>query len=313
MASLDIKLKRPNKTYQPGENIKGNIAISSKGDLSHNGITLFVEGNVNLHLSAKSVGMFEAFYNSVKPIQLINYSVELAGPGKLYQNAVEKVKVVTLRDSGTFYKLEFPFEVPLEPKGNKKLFDTYHGVFVNIQYSIRCEIKRSMLTKDMVKQLEFVVEQSHDTTDRKQTVVNFEVTPNTLENVKEKVLPNFKLTGRLDTICCNITEPFTGELIVENSASLIKSIELQLVRVETCGYGNIVIGLVVLKVTQETIGEGNVCHNVPIPIYMIFPRLFTCPTLITNNFKVEFEVNIVMTFNDDHQITENFPIQLFRA
>lgn len=47
-------------------------------------MTLFVEGSVNLHLSAKSVGMFEAFYNSVKPIQLINYSMELAGPGKLY-------------------------------------------------------------------------------------------------------------------------------------------------------------------------------------------------------------------------------------
>lgn len=33
-------------------------------------------------------------------------------------------------------KLEFPFEVPLEPKGNKKLYDTYHGVFVNIQVYI---------------------------------------------------------------------------------------------------------------------------------------------------------------------------------
>lgn len=34
-----------------------------------------MEGNVGLQLSAKSVGLFEAFYNSVKPIQLMFYSI----------------------------------------------------------------------------------------------------------------------------------------------------------------------------------------------------------------------------------------------
>lgn len=28
---------------------------------------------------------------------------------------------------------ELPFEIPLKPKGNKPLYETYHGVFVNIQ------------------------------------------------------------------------------------------------------------------------------------------------------------------------------------
>lgn len=32
-----------------------------------------------------------------------------------------------------------------------------------------------------------------------------------------------------------ITQPLTGELVVESSEAAIKSIELQLVRVETCG------------------------------------------------------------------------------
>ena len=40
----------------------------------------------NLQLSAKSVGVFEAFYNSLKPIQLVNYSLEIAKPGKLYHS-----------------------------------------------------------------------------------------------------------------------------------------------------------------------------------------------------------------------------------
>lgn len=40
------------------------------------------------------------------------------------------------------------------------------------------------------------------------------------------------------------------------------------------------------EIQNIQIGEGNVCTNLPIPIYMIFPRLFTCPTLSTSNFKV---------------------------
>ena len=39
-------------------------------------------------------------------------------------------------------------------------------------------------------------------------------------------------------------EPFTGELTVENSEVAIKSIEIQLVRVETCGMFFFLISLV---------------------------------------------------------------------
>lgn len=66
--------------------MKGVIVVQSRGELAHNGITLAMEGAVNLQLSAKSVGVFEAFYNSLKPIQLVNYSLEIAKPGKLYHS-----------------------------------------------------------------------------------------------------------------------------------------------------------------------------------------------------------------------------------
>ena len=60
--------------------------MQSRGELTHNGITLFMDGTVNLQLSAKSVGVFEAFYNSIKPIQLVNCTLEVARPGKLYHS-----------------------------------------------------------------------------------------------------------------------------------------------------------------------------------------------------------------------------------
>jgi hypothetical protein len=55
-------------------------------------------------------------------------------------------------------KTEIPFEFPLTPRANKTLYETYHGVFVNIQYLLRCEMKRSFLAKDLLKVAEFIVE-----------------------------------------------------------------------------------------------------------------------------------------------------------
>lgn len=53
--------------------------------------------------------------------------------------------------------------------------------------------------------------------------------------VQRSTLPKFLVRGHLDATTCVITQPLTGELKVENSDVPIKSIEVQLVRVETCG------------------------------------------------------------------------------
>lgn len=50
------------------ENITGIIQIVANSDFKHDGITLTMEGAVNLQLSSKNVGIFEAFYNSVKVV-----------------------------------------------------------------------------------------------------------------------------------------------------------------------------------------------------------------------------------------------------
>ena len=46
--------------------LSGVVVVTSKSDVAHQGITLTVDGSVNLQLSSKSVGLFEAFYNSLK-------------------------------------------------------------------------------------------------------------------------------------------------------------------------------------------------------------------------------------------------------
>lgn len=295
MASLEIKFKRPSKIYKDGDTVKGSVSVTSKDVLTHNGLTLTMEGVVNLQLSAKSVGMFEAFYNSLKPIQIIQYSVDLAKPGKI--------------PSGT---TDIPFELPLKPKSGKKLHETYHGVFVNITYTLRCDMKRSLLNKDLQKTSEFIVEYGDNASKAVEKPVDFCITPESLANVKERTnVPDFKVTGKIDTVNCCITKPFTGDLCVERCTAPIRSIEIQLVRVETCGCAE---GYArdPTEIQNIQIADGDVCRGVMIPIFMIFPRLFTCPTISTSTFKVEFEANIVIVFQDDHLVTENFPITLHR-
>lgn len=48
------------------ETVAGVVMLSCKEAMQHHGISLSMEGIVNLQLSSKSVGVFEAFYNSVK-------------------------------------------------------------------------------------------------------------------------------------------------------------------------------------------------------------------------------------------------------
>ncbi|XP_062344178.1 vacuolar protein sorting-associated protein 26C isoform X3 [Cinclus cinclus] len=266
--TLDVRVKRAGKVYRDGEVLSGVVVITSKDTVQHQGISLTMEGSVNLQLSAKNVGVFEAFCNTAKPIQIINSTIEMVKPGKL--------------PSG---KTEIPFEFPLQMKGNKVLYETYHGVFVNIQSQ-----KGKLLPSP----------------------VDFTITPETLQNVKERAsLPKFLIRGHLNSTNCVITQPLTGELVVESAEAAVKSIELQLVRVETCGCAE---GYArdATEIQNIQIADGDVCRGLPIPIHMVFPRLFTCPTLETTNFKVEFEVNIVVLLHDDHLITENFPLKLCR-
>ena len=81
---MDVRLKRSDKTFRPGETVSGLIVVQNKGVQSHNGITLSVEGVAQLQLSSKSVGAFQAFYESVKPITMLAISFEAAKPGKLF-------------------------------------------------------------------------------------------------------------------------------------------------------------------------------------------------------------------------------------
>jgi hypothetical protein len=175
-----------------------------------------------------------------------------------------------------------------------------------------------MLSSTLKEVREFFVELNRDPevmeAARAAKPFKFRISPESLLNVKEsskKKIPEFLFEGHLNRVRCAISEAFEGEIIVKKCPVNIRSIELQLVRVETCNH---VEGETreATEIQNIQIADGNAPRNLAIPIHMVFPRLFTCCTTVTKQFKVEFEVNLIVLFEGDHMVTENFPILLYR-
>merc|ERR1719383_1278602 len=210
-------------------------------------------------------------------------------------------------------KHEIPFEFPLKALPGFKLAETYHGVYISVSYLISVEMTRSMLAKNIKRSCEFIVKKfkkKKADTERVDFVLNQEIVRNKVKNPGN--VPQFEIKGHFDRGVCNVDEPFTGEFTLLHTDRPIKSIELQFVRVETCSYAENEIKEAT-EVQNIQIADGDVARNTKIPIYMIFPRLFTSISTSTKNWKVQFEVNVVVLFKDNHMLTENFPIKLIRA
>lgn len=298
--SLDIRLKKTNKTYHEGDLLKGTAVVNASSEAKIDGLIVNCEGFVGMQVSNKNTGVFDAFYNSVnKPITLLNQTLEVLPAGTKIAAGIS----------------EFDFEFPLRSKGGDKLFETYHGVFVSITYFIKAELKRKFLAKDCQAKVQFFVQNQLQPIERSNQVpVHFSISPETLQkSSKERIsIPRFLITGTLDSTVCCLSKPFNGFITIHHSEIPIKSIELQLVRVETCGCAE-GYSKDATEIQNLQIADGNVCPKIHIPIYMAFPRLFTCPSLQTRNFKINFELNLCIIFKDDYLITENFPLQLFRS
>lgn len=296
-STLEIVLKRVDRIYRPGEIVDGKLIVSARKGWSHRGISMKVTGSAQLQLSHRSLGLFESV-SSVRPRELLETTIELAPPGRVPDGATE-----------------IPFEFELSGLSGRTLHESYHGVYINVCYTIACECKRGVMKNPLERNIEFIVEVP-STDSPPPDPRSFSITPESLENVRASsvaAIPRFKVSGKLHRQSCPINLPFTGEFVVEESAAAVKSIELQLVRSETVRHpenGNTARESTEIQNIQ--IAEGDVCRNLVVPIYMIFPRLFTCPTMITDDFKVEFEVNLIVIFADGYMITENFPIKLHR-
>jgi len=183
---------------------------------------------------------------------------------------------------------------------------------VNVTYILKAELIRKFIGKNLTRTLEFIVELPPGPQFELKPE-QFSISPENLEvsSKRLKGFPEFEIVGTIMGSKCCIADSFEGSLVLKNCAEPIKCIELQLVRVETCGCAD-GFAKEATEIQNIQIGDGDLPHGLEIPIYMIFPRLFTCPTVGARTFKVDFEVNIVLMFPDGRLVTKKFPLTLVR-
>ncbi|KAK9925742.1 hypothetical protein M0R45_023008 [Rubus argutus] len=286
--SIELKLSRINRVYRPSELVEGKIIVKSSSSISHYGIRIAVNGSVNLQVRGGSAGVIETLVGVAKPISILNKIVEVRPSGKI--------------PSGT---TEIPFSMSIrQPREDnlERFYETFHGGNINIQYLVTVDISRGYLYKSLSTTMEFIVESD------KADLVERPVSPDmvvfyiTQDTQRHPLLPQlksggFRIIGKMSTQC-SLSDPVSGELTVEASAIPISSIDLHLLRVESILLGEkIVTEKSVVQTTQ--IADGDVCHNMTLPIHVILPRLLTCPTVLAGPFSIEFKVVIVITFQSE--------------
>lgn len=283
--SVDLNLSRSNRMYRPNEPLEGKIVIKSPSSFSHAAIRLTVNGSVTLQIRGGSAGVIESLYGVLKPISIVNKSVEVKSSGRI--------------GSGT---TEIPFSVLLKNPGDGNLetfYETFHGADISIQYLGTVEIQRGYLHKSLSATVEFIMET--ELANRPDQAVSPEMVLFyiTQDTQRQTLLPEiksggFRVTGKICTQC-SLSDPISGELTVEASAVPILSIDIHLLRVESILVGERIITETSLIQTTQ-IADGDVCRQMTLPIYIIVPRLLTCPTLYAGPFSIEFKVSIVITF-----------------
>ena len=77
--------------------------------------------------------IFSIGNDKANSIPLLSSSLQIVKPGKLPASRGEKLCI--------------PFNMVLEKSATNELFETYHGVNINIQYKLNGEIKRGRLGK----------------------------------------------------------------------------------------------------------------------------------------------------------------------
>ena len=88
---------------------------------------------------------------------------------------------------------------------------------------------------------------------------------------------------------------------MERCIAPLKSIELTLGRVEWCTVGDhsssVAREATDIQCTQ--VGDGDVVHGLELPIHLVLPRLYTCPTADTETWGVEFELSVTATLEGE--------------
>ena len=326
VSSLTIQLSRINRLYYANEHVDGHIVVKAKKGWSHTGVKLRALGQVNFSMSGRKPGLVDIYTNdTVPPTILLKEDLELEPPGSFPEGTTK-----------------IPFQFPLSTPMNMLLLETYHGVHIAVTYTITVTCERGFGKRTLDSSLEFVVSCPNTSASDKlkasvpsQLHITKETFIRNLDNndknginsgdrnvtsitgVSRTIsdnpsnLGNFTIKGKFHQNVYSLNAPLTGEFALIDSEKPIKSVELRLERMESINAGHH-SKTVRTEIQNIQVAAGDMCRNVTVPLYMILPRLYTCPTYKGPSFSIEFLISIVIVFAHDYVASETYALDLVR-
>ncbi|CAD8095605.1 unnamed protein product [Paramecium primaurelia] len=302
-----IKFDKANNTYRPNDFISGQATITftdpNQKRIEISSLKWRSEGAISCQNK-----------DSHKELQKImqNYNPQLL---HLNQGEFTQEKYI-LQEKNTFQ-----FKYQLTPYGDSRILETYVGVYVAIAYEIQVELilNNGIAVRNSTP---FYVQclgidkigQQINFKELQLKQEQFIITPDRLlgnQSVQNKQNAKFKIHGIIDSAICQFQEGFNGSVNVEECESEIRTIDLQMIRVEKLEnrFGKV---LEATEIQLIQIVDGNITKGIQVPFNMIFPKFFSCSNFQFKEFSVDFEVNLVVIMYDGFKITLNFPIHIIR-
>ncbi|KAL4490221.1 hypothetical protein ABPG72_004260 [Tetrahymena utriculariae] len=297
---LTITFDRANSTYKQNDWVTGKVKL--EGDVENNKFEIY-------GLKIKAEGILQA-QNKASNRDLELVSAHLL-PLKLFthESSIAEMQYVD-KDN-----CEFTFKFKLTANEGEKLIETYVGVYVTTGYEIQAELK--LANYQIVKETQSFFVQVNGAgrdmlnTDNYPHPQIISVNPEKLKQGSMEKMPRLKIQGIINSDVCMINNDFTGQFELEECEGKIRSIDLQLIRVEQVNNAK-------GKFQEATeiqliqVCDGNITKGIEIPITMMFPKYFCSPNFQWKDFTVEFEVNFIVILYDAFKITLNYPIKLLR-
>ncbi|CAD8052912.1 unnamed protein product [Paramecium sonneborni] len=304
--NLQIKFDKANNTFKPGDFVSGQVSLIFT-DLQQKRLEIkqFIwksEGTI-ISQNKETHKDLERMSSQLHPVLLHQLDGKLTTDNYILQE-----------------KNSFPFKYQLTPYQDRKILETYVGVYIAIQYSIEAELTlaNGLKVTSIIPYFVYVPGQGNDRikqTEKYPRVEHFLITPDKLlgnsSTMNKTQSAKFRINGQIDTTICLFQEDFHGYIIIQECDSEIRTIDIQFIRVEKLENN---LG----KISEATeiqliqIVEGNATRGLELPFHMIFPKYFSCPNFQFREFSVDFEVNLVMILYDGFKVTLNFPLNIIR-
>ena len=316
---LEIRLDRLDRTYRVGQTVSGFLYVNNPGKstVDHGGLRLLVEGSLKTRQSVRQHNSpFDHLISEgkLKNVQLLNFPLDIAKGGD---------KELYLPPGET----EIPFSFILSPNRlSVPLKETYNGVYISVSYVIhfQCLPNFAKRVPNPVKACPFLVivpgqgkpQMSKLTADN-----GIDFVLKTGEGIQERSynaiegkpgVPDVEIVGHIDRYYNSIDIPLSGHICVKKCSVDILSLDIQFLRVEFCATSEF-NGKEQSEIQSIQTADGDVLRGVDLPIHMMFPRWYTCPSIVTDFLRVEFEVNFVIVVEGYNQFVKNIPLKIYRG